>query len=101
MDCAFCNISKDKIILQNKLAFAVHDKYPQSKGHLLIIPSSHCENFFACGEDEQKAMIELLNEAKNFSDRQLNPSGYKININTGKSAGQIIMHAHIHLIPCY
>ena len=101
MDCIFCNIDKDKIILQNEFAFAVYDKYPHSKGHLLIIPFRHFESYFDASKEEQDAMTELLNKAKGLTDIELKPNAYNVNINCGSKAGQIIKHAHIHLIPRY
>lgn len=100
MTCIFCSIEKENFILQNERAYAIYDKYPHSKGHLLIIPFKHCESFFECEKKDQDAMIRLLNEAKNFSDK-LKPVAYNVNINSGKAAGQVVMHAHIHLIPRY
>lgn len=100
-DCVFCNIGEDKILLKNELAFVISDKYPHSKGHVLIIPYNHCESYFELTTDEQHAVSELLNKAKEFSDREFNPKGYNVNINIGKAAGQIVIHAHVHLVPRY
>ena len=100
-DCIFCNIDENKYILKNDLSFAIHDKYPHSKGHLLIIPFRHYENYFDSTKEELDAMNELLELAKEYTDSKFNPAGYNININVGKAGGQIIMHAHIHLIPRY
>lgn len=99
--CVFCGIEPEKIILKNDRAFAVPDKYPHSKGHLLIIPFDHAEDFFRLTKEEQVSLIDLLNEAKKFTDERYKPSGYNVNINNGKAAGQIVMHTHIHLIPRY
>ncbi|HMS64582.1 MAG TPA: HIT family protein [Ignavibacteria bacterium] len=103
MDCVFCQSYKDKsnVILSNELAFVIKDKYPQSKGHVLIIPIRHFENYFETAKEEQEAMSDLLFKMKDISDKNFNPAAYNISINAGKSAGQIIMHAHIHLIPRY
>lgn len=100
-DCIFCNIHDSGIILKNENAFAINDKYPHSKGHLLIIPYQHFENFFEIPGTIQSSMIELLNKAGEYCKEKYKPSGYNININNGASAGQIIMHTHIHLIPRY
>ncbi len=100
-NCVFCNIEEDKIILKNELAFVISDKYPHSKGHVLIIPFDHCESYFMLSREVQQAMTELLNKAKKLSDREFSPSGYNVSVNDGKSAGQIVMHAHMHLIPRY
>lgn len=100
-DCIFCNIPKDKIILENELAFVIDDKYPHSKGHVLVIPKRHYESYFDSGNEELIALNELLFKSKEFTDEKFRPAGYKISVNNGSAAGQIIMHAHIHLIPGY
>ena len=40
MSCVFCDINKDKIILDNEDWYVIYDEYPVSKGHLLIIPKN-------------------------------------------------------------
>jgi len=99
--CVFCNISDDNIIIKNDLAFVINDKFPHSKGHVLIIPFNHSENYFDLSTEEQAQMNNLLNEAKRYTDNKYNPTAYNVNLNIGKEAGQIVMHAHIHLIPKY
>lgn len=100
-DCVFCNIEEDKIIMKNDMAFVINDKYPHSKGHVLIIPFNHNENYFDLTPEEKAEMSDLLNKAKEYADNQYHPSAYNVNLNVGKEAGQIVMHAHIHLIPRY
>lgn len=100
-DCIFCNIESGAIILNNEMGFVIKDKYPQSKGHLLIIPNDHYENYFDLTEDIRNSLWDLADKAKLLCDSELSPPGYNININNGRSAGQIVMHAHIHLIPRY
>ena len=100
-DCIFCNIAQDIIILKNDLAFAINDKYPHSKGHLLIIPFEHKENYFDLDKNIRDGMNDLLIEAKKYCDEKYQPSGYNISVNIGSSAGQVVMHAHLHLIPRY
>ncbi len=100
-DCVFCNITEDKIVLKNESAFAINDKFPHSKGHLLIIPFNHIEDFFDLSETDRNAIMKLLDESKKYCDENYKPTGYNININNGASAGQIVMHSHIHLIPRY
>lgn len=100
-DCIFCNIDQENFILKNKIAFAIKDKYPHSKGHLLVIPFEHEENYFELSKEIRDAMNDLLNEAKKYTDENYQPSGYNVSVNIGRSAGQVVMHAHIHLIPKY
>ncbi len=40
-------------------------------------------------------------EAKCLIDEKHTPSGYNIGWNSGATAGQHIMHAHLHILPRY
>ena len=100
-DCIFCNIDQDNFILKNDLAYIIKDKYPHSRGHLLIIPFEHEENYFELGKKTRDAMNDLLIIAKKDCDEKYQPSGYNVRVNIGRSAGQVVMHAHLHLIPRY
>ena len=101
MSCIFCNIEKDRIILENEDAFAVNDVFPVSKGHILIIPKKHIDNYFDADEDTKMQLWKLVDECKKMADKKFGPQGYNIGINCGEAAGQPVMHLHIHLIPRY
>ena len=98
-DCIFC---KDlPRILENELAYAVYDIKPISRGHMLFIPKRHHETVFDSTVQEITAMFELINKAKVLIHKEHKPDGYNIQANCGNAAGQIVMHAHFHLIPRY
>lgn len=99
LNCAFCQIKE--VILENDLALAFYDKYPVNKGHLLIIPKRHVEQYFDLTNQERAAIDQLLFEGKKLLDEQYQPDGYNIGVNCGESAGQTIFHVHVHLIPRY
>ena len=99
-DCLFCNISKERIILENDLAYAIHDGFPVTEMHSLIIPKRHIYDYFDLTKDELFAcdqLIKSLKESILISDSSIN--GFNIGMNSGISAGQTIFHCHIHLIP--
>jgi diadenosine tetraphosphate (Ap4A) HIT family hydrolase len=79
----------------------IYDKYPVSKGHVLIIPYRHVSNYFDLLEYEKENINFGLNLAKEILDKKYNPDGYNIGVNVGEKAGQTIDHVHIHLIPRY
>ena len=87
--------------IENNLAIAYLDEFPVSKGHTLIITKRHAETFFDITDEEQIAIIELLNKCKKYIDKKCNPDGYNVGLNCGESAGQSVMHIHMHLIPRY
>jgi diadenosine tetraphosphate (Ap4A) HIT family hydrolase len=97
MTCVFCQIND--IVLENELAIAFYDKYPVNKGHLLIIPKRHVEQYFDLTDQERSAIDQLLFEGKKIIDEQYQPDGYNIGINCGEAAGQTVFHVHVHLIP--
>ena len=98
-ECVFCQM-KD-YILENELAYAIYDKYPVGKGHMLFIPKRHVKDFFDITKEEREAIFELIDEGKKLLDEKYSPDSYNVGINCGEHAGQTIMHVHVHLIPRY
>ena len=98
-ECIFCQM-KD-YILENELAYAIYDKYPVGKGHMLFIPKRHVKDFFDITKEEREAIFELIDEGKRLLDEKYSPDSYNVGINCGEHAGQTIMHVHVHLIPRY
>jgi diadenosine tetraphosphate (Ap4A) HIT family hydrolase len=100
IECPFCfPETKLELITESATAYAIFDKYPVSKGHTLIIPKRHVENYFDLSFREQSACTFMMNFVKELIQKRYNPDGFNIGINVGQSAGQTVHHAHIHLIP--
>lgn len=100
--CPFCNLDDLRVLTANTHALAIHDSFPLSPGHTLIIPKRHIASFFELTKEEQGAMLDLLAEMRERSrGSSLVPDGFNIGINDGAAAGQTVMHLHIHLIPRY
>jgi diadenosine tetraphosphate (Ap4A) HIT family hydrolase len=97
-NCPFCK--KIDKVAENNSVFAMKDNYPVSEGHLLIIPYRHTENFFSMTEVERSNAMELIRVLKNqLEESDSSITGFNIGMNSGESAGQTVMHSHIHLIP--
>lgn len=101
MNCAFCNINKENYIAESELAFAVGDIHPVSKGHSLVIPKKHIENYFDMSREYRIACWDLVSEIKEILQKNYEPEGYNVGLNINRIAGQSILHAHIHIIPRY
>ena len=98
--CLFCEIPKDRFIIENKLAYAIYDSYPVTDKHTLIIPKRHVQNYFDLHQPEINACNQLIQKMKDRIDKEdSSVTGYNIGINNGEDAGQTIFHCHIHLIP--
>ena len=99
MNCIFCDTQNLEIQLENKLAYAIFDKFPVSKGHMLIIPKKHFQSFFEATEEEVLDIYDLIHKSKALLEEKYSPDGYNIGINVNEAAGQTIMHLHVHIIP--
>lgn len=96
--CIFCAMT-EKYLCVNELAFAIEDKFPAAPGHSLIIPRRHMLTVDDASEEEAVALLALLKEAKALIREKYGADGFNIGINEGFSAGQTVMHLHIHIIP--
>lgn len=99
--CPFCDLNPSELNASNELCYSRLDKYPVSKGHMLVIPFRHFSNYFDATYEERDAMWSLVEESKNMIREAFNPDGYNIGINIGRAAGQTVHHCHIHVIPRY
>ena len=98
--CLFCNIKESGLVDENELAYASYDSFPVTDQHCLIIPKRHIENYFNLNEEEVIACYQLIKKMKKkIKNNDQTVKGFNIGSNSGKVAGQSIMHCHIHLIP--
>lgn len=100
-DCPFCTLTDDRIISESDYTITTRDGFPVSEGHTLIIPKRHVQSFFELQAIEKAAVLQALDVAKEALDKEFSPDGYNIGINDGETAGQTVMHLHVHLIPRY
>ena len=98
--CIFCKIRKEELQFENQLAYSSKDSYPVSEFHSLIVPKRHVETYFDLTEAEIQACNDLILKTKEkILKLDSSVKGFNIGTNSGKVAGQSIMHCHIHLIP--
>ena len=98
--CLFCNIKESGLAIENDLAYASYDSYPVSEMHCLIIPKRHVKDYFDLTDQEVVACNKLIvGIKKEIEIKDPTVKGFNIGTNSGKIAGQSIMHCHIHLIP--
>ena len=103
--CVFCDIVEGKIpskkIFENDKLIAILDISQTTKGHTLIIPKKHFNNLLETDKDILEEMILVAKDLGNTLVSKLNATGLNVLMNTNESAGQTVMHTHMHLIPRY
>lgn len=98
--CLFCSMPNDRIVIENDLSYAIYDKYPVTKQHLLVIPKRHVPDYFGLSPEELLACDALLSQLRSqVEDDDSTVEGFNIGMNVGEVAGQTVFHCHIHLIP--
>ena len=81
-------------------AIAIKDRYPVTRYHTLVMPRRHTPDFFTMTSQERRDTEALILLTKNkILEKDPSVTGFNLGVNCGESAGQTIMHAHMHLIP--
>lgn len=102
-ECVFCKIAKgelkaDKIKESNNF-FAIRDINPKSKGHTLIIPKKHFVTLLDMNNNLGEELIKFMKDAASELLEQKYGEGFNVIMNNLECAGQIVKHAHFHIIP--
>jgi len=93
-------MAKEKLVGENELAYAIHDGFPVTPLHTLIIPKRHVSSYFELTNDELLACNALVRELeRKIQGEDPSVDGFNVGVNVGETAGQTIFHCHIHLIP--
>lgn len=102
-DCLFCKIITGDIpaekIYEDEHTFAFLDIHPINTGHTLVIPKQHAENIMTIRKEDFAAVMETVRKLSPIIQRAVGADGINIGINNGSAAGQIIFHAHVHVMP--
>ncbi|MCS7118014.1 MAG: HIT family protein [Thaumarchaeota archaeon] len=103
--CVFCRISAGEewgaIVWDDGERFVFMDRYPVTVGHTLVAPKSHRNDVLEMTEDDVGKLFSLAARVARAIKTSLNPAGINILQNNGAAAGQVIFHAHVHVIPRY
>lgn len=101
--CIFCQIiagkAKAELYYQDDLVTAFRDIRPVAPVHVLIVPNEHISSVNQLQADHREIVGQLLIVAGELAKKfNIDQSGYRIIINTGKHGGQEINHLHAHLL---
>lgn len=104
-DDVFCKIVRGEIpcykIYEDSDVLAFLDISQVTKGHALVIPKEHYDNFLSV---PQEVMHKVMDVAQRIGQVQISMMGAKgVNILTNcyEAAGQSVKHFHVHVIPRY
>ena len=102
-DCVFCRIAEGELpvmkVYENESTLAFMDNAKDVDGHILVIPKQHTDNILDC---DDQTLCEVMKSVKKVADHLTKNCGYNgvdILSANDESAGQSLMHFHVHIIP--
>lgn len=103
--CLFCKIIckeiPSSIFYEDAFSIAMLDINPVNIGHSLLLPKKHYENIFDLPKELAAKLSVVSKKLAMAIKESLNADGINITSNNGLAAGQLVFHAHTHIIPRY
>ncbi|MFA5174041.1 MAG: HIT domain-containing protein [Candidatus Pacearchaeota archaeon] len=102
-DCIFCNIIKGEIpaekIYEDDNFISIFDVKPIGDGHTLVIPKKHFKTLLDIPTSLGNELLEALKETTLILMKKYKAEGFNIFMNNFEVGGQIVPHAHVHILP--
>ncbi len=104
-NCIFCKIIAGDIpsmrVYEDEDCIAILDINPAAPGHTLVIPKKHYQDLFEMDEAMAGKLMMVAQEIGKRQMERLGAPGVNLVQNNGASAGQTVLHFHLHVIPRY
>ena len=101
--CIFCKIINGKIpsakVYEDDNVMSFLDILPANKGHCLVVPKKHYETLLDIPDEDLANLIKATKKITKALTLSIGNGSYNFIMNNGKIAGQLVNHAHIHIIP--
>jgi histidine triad (HIT) family protein len=100
-DCLFCKIVGGEIpaetVYDDAEILAFKDINPQTPFHCLVIPKTHIATLNDFEEGQGALIARLMLVARQIAAQE-SLAGYRVAMNVEKAGGQVIFHAHLHVL---
>src|SRR5690606_12114270 len=100
-DCLFCKIAARElpadVLYEDEHVLAFMDIHPQAPLHALVIPKVHLATLNDFGAEHAELAGRLLLTAQRLAAERSLP-GYRVAMNVNREGGQVIFHAHLHVL---
>ena len=105
-DNLFAKILRGEIpavkVYEDDEVLAFMDIFPQTRGHVLVIPKNvSARNFLELPANRVAPLMERVQRLAIATEKALKPDGITVTQFNGEDAGQTIFHLHFHIIPRY
>ncbi len=102
-DCIFCKIVAGEmpaeVLYRDEQVTAFRDIRPVAPTHVLIVPNRHMASLNEASYEDEALLGRILFTAKKIAEMEgIQESGYRLIVNTGPDANQVVFHLHLHVI---
>lgn len=102
-ECIFCKIVRGELpsfkVYEDEKTLAFLDIHPINPGHALVIPKNHADTIFDISPEEWANVTEVTRMLAGVIEHAVGATGINLMMNNREHAGQIVGHAHMHIIP--
>jgi histidine triad (HIT) family protein len=88
-----------KKVYEDSNSFVILDINPRNPGHVLVMPKKHYETIFEMPESEAGEFFRTVKRMADACRSAVKADGVSICQSNGRSAGQMVLHMHAHVIP--
>ncbi len=106
LECFICQYLRENrddenlVVYRSEKSVVIMNRYPYSRGHVLIAPKRHVPSIEQLDDDELLDYSTILKATLEAVENVLSPDYVNTGINIGRVAGAgLEEHLHIHVIP--
>lgn len=101
--CIFCKIVSGEVpakkVYEDDETIAFLDIQPVNPGHTLVIPKDHFENIYTTPVLTWARVQMTTQKVALAIKNSLDADGINLIMNNESAGGQVVPHAHVHIIP--
>ena len=101
--CVFCAIAKGALsaykIYEDESLIAVLDINPATRGHTILFSKSHYQIISLLPQEAQIRLFTVATKLSKVIYEATQAKGTNLLVQSGQSAGQVVPHAGVHIIP--
>jgi len=104
-DSIFSKIIRGEVpaqrVYEDDHTIAIMDINPISEGHVLVIPKEPAETMADLSDEFAAELGRVLPRITRAVKKATGATSVNLLQNNGSEAGQVVMHVHVHVIPCF
>ena len=86
-------------VFEDEQVLAFMDVFPQSRGHVLVVPKAEARNLLDVEPELLRELIVRVQRVAKAVREALKPDGLTVMQFNGAAGGQTVYHLHFHVIP--